>query len=285
MIQLGSILAVVWLYRSKIVGVIAGLGDAAGGPSFRRRHRGRDDSGAARRSAASPDYVKSRPLREPARVRGRVHRWRHRHAGRRAVRPAPTLSTRGATRRCRARSASASVRCSRSFPGVSRSGATIVGGIGDAARQAGGGRVLVFRGDADDVGGVRARAPRGARTAVAGAGRRDRGWLPDGVHLVAAHHQAVPGIRRRDRVRAVRVVSNRPRRAAARGRRRRGGCEDDVVASPPVRHRVLRPGAAGRQHRCAHLGIPRRRRASRRRSTSSTSRTTTAAKCRPGLAF
>ena len=41
-------------------------------------------------------------------------------------------------------------------PGVSRSGATIVGGMLMGLDRAGGGGVLVLPGDADDDGGVRA---------------------------------------------------------------------------------------------------------------------------------
>ena len=80
------------------------------------------------------------------------------------------------------------------IPGVSRSGATIVGGMAARARSRGGRRVLVLSRDADDGGGVRARAARSAATSSPADRRaRDRRRLRDGLPRGAARRQAVPG--------------------------------------------------------------------------------------------
>ena len=61
MIQLGSILAVMWLYRAKILGVVARPAVAARGAAFRADDRRGVRSGAAGRRAAA-DYVKTRAV-------------------------------------------------------------------------------------------------------------------------------------------------------------------------------------------------------------------------------
>ena len=112
--------------------------------------------------------------------------------------------------------------------------------------------------------------------------RRNCRRLRHGVPLVAAHHQAV------SRVRAARRDSRRSRGIASRLAWRcsrpsgQGGCGDDVVASPPVRHGVLRPGAGRHQHRRADLGVRRRRRLHGAALRAVFQANTTAPRCRPG---
>ena len=84
-----------------------------------------------------------------------------------------------------------------------------------AARSSGRGRVLVFSGDANDDGGVRARHARGPAQPRTGPGRGDRGRVRPGVHRGAAGRQAVPWRRPARRVRAVRLVQDCRRGAHA----------------------------------------------------------------------
>ena len=108
----------------------------------------------------------------------------------------------------------------------------------------GGRGVLILRGDSDHVGGIRARSARCRGTHLAGARPRDCRRPRHGVPLVAPRHQAVPGVCRRGRGgRHSRGIASR---LAWRSSRQwgQGGCGDDVVASPAVRHGLLRAGAA-----------------------------------------
>ena len=183
MIQLGSILAVVWLYRAKIVdGRRAGCRrrpDGARGSRCmivaRRRCRRSSPARCSRSSSKSVLYGSF------GGDRGGVHRRRRRHAGRRAV---PAGARRAATwTACRsaARSRSARARRWRSFPACRGRAATIVAAMAMRVDRRGGGRVLVLSGDADDGGGVRARAAGGAARA-----RRRRAALEIAVGFVMA---------------------------------------------------------------------------------------------------
>ncbi len=125
-----------------------------------------------------------------------VHRRRHRHADRRALparaRPCSTRTT----RRCRARSASASCQMLALIPGVSRSGATIVGAHAD--------RASIGRRRRSSRSFWRCRRwRRRSRTicsrcgtiSASARGARDRRRLRDGVRRLAAGRQAVPRVR------------------------------------------------------------------------------------------
>ena len=64
MIQLGSILAIMWLYRAKILAVIAGLPIRAGGAAFRADAARRVRCPRSSPARCSSDFVEARALRE-----------------------------------------------------------------------------------------------------------------------------------------------------------------------------------------------------------------------------
>ena len=168
MIQLGSILAVMWLYRAKIIDIVAGLPVAirtrgvslvrSSWPPFRRLSPAR----SARR------LRQERAVRESIGVRRDVHRRRPRDAGRRAVR-ARRLSFRTPSTRPLSRAfGDRPVPDAGAHPGRVALGRDDRRRDGHGPRPAGGRGVLVLSRDADDGRGVRARAARGAASALAG---------------------------------------------------------------------------------------------------------------------
>ena len=90
------------------------------------------------------------------------------------VRPGADVPDADADADRRARSASASCQTLALVPGVSRSGATIVGGHAAGLDRPAAARVLVLSRDADDDRGVRARPARGAAPSRPARGARDR---------------------------------------------------------------------------------------------------------------
>ena len=94
MIQLGSILAVVWLYRAKLVDDPDGAAVAARGAPVRVQDRAGDGPDADRRRALL-EVRQDGSLRQPPRDGGGVHHRRHRDAGRRTDAPAARRVRRG----------------------------------------------------------------------------------------------------------------------------------------------------------------------------------------------
>ena len=102
-------------------------------------------------------------------------------------------------------------------PGVSRSGATIVGGMLLGLDRPAAAEFSFFlamptmmAAFAHDLMEVRHHLARDAR-------RRDRRWIRHGIHRVRAGRQALSGFRRASRLRAVRVVSDTGGRRVACG--------------------------------------------------------------------
>ena len=157
MIQLGSILAVMWLYRAKIISVVARPARRPGRAAVRADGAGRVPAGARRR-ALLDDFVEQVLARAP-RHRGGVHRRRHRDAARGALRPRRRRHEADRTPLARAFGIGVCQTLAL-IPGVSRSGATIVGARAAGTRPRRGRRVLVFSRDADDDGRVRLQAVR-----------------------------------------------------------------------------------------------------------------------------
>ena len=226
MIQLGSILAVMWLYRAKIVdgrrracrrdpearrfALMIVVGVHAGAGRRRAARRLREDACCTTASAViAVAFI----------VGGIVMLVVER------LRPAPDGASTPSGRRSARALGDRLVSDAGADPGVSRSGATIVGGDADGPRPPGRGGVLVLSRDADDGRGVRARSARGA----APASRRERA-LEIAVGFVMAflaslrRRQAVPGVRQAVGLRAVRLVPHRARRRRCSRRSRRGGC-------------------------------------------------------------
>ena len=210
MIQFGSVLAVMWLYRAKILGAFLGL---PSDPAARRFAlmlviasipaglAGR----AARRLGQEPALSESRSHR------GRLHRRRRRDPADRAL-PAQRRSCSRLTRRpSRGRSPSGVCQMLALVPGVSRSGATIVGGLLLRSRSSGGGGVLVLPRDADAGRRVSARFVGGARPSGARARRGDRHRVRHGVSRRAGGREAVSALRGALRFRPVCLVPHRGR--------------------------------------------------------------------------
>ena len=212
MIQLGSILAVVWLYRAKIINVVAGLATQPGGAAFRRGDRRRHDSGACRRRALRrfrqvASSIRARACLPVAFIVGGIVMLLVER-----LRPAPVVDA-----------TPSDTPLPRAFG---------VGVVPDA--RAGPRRVAVGRDDhRRDCDAARAaRRPRSSRSSWRSRRCRRRSrtsllevrgsavdrraaleiavGLVDGVPLVAAHHQAV------SRVRAARRGSRRSRGIASR---------------------------------------------------------------------
>ena len=150
MIQLGAVLAVMWLYRAKIIGVVSRTAvepTRAASPSC-------SSSRSFRRGLAGVLLVGLRQGPALRRVRHviarRVHRRRRRHAAGRAV-PAARRSCSRPTRRRSARAFGVGV-----LPDAGADSRRVAVGRddrrrpADAARPSGGRGVLVLSGDADD---------------------------------------------------------------------------------------------------------------------------------------
>ena len=193
MIQLGSILAVMWLYRAKIA--------RRSSPGCRRSPR-RGASrcmivlatrAGARRRRAVLEVRQERALRQLRRHRGRVHRRRHRHADRRAV---PAGARRAAT--------STSLPVGRALaigvvPGAGADSRRLAVGRHDRRRRWRCGSIARPPRSSRSFWRCR-RWPRRSRTicwrcgtiSASARGARDRGRLRDGVRRVGARRQAVP---------------------------------------------------------------------------------------------
>ena len=191
MIQLGSILAIMWLYRAKILDVLAGLASKPEARHFALMIVVATIPALAGRRAVLSDFVKgvlyqSFGVIAVAFIVGGivmllVERFR----------PRPTVTSVDEVPIGRAVVVGA-CQALALIPGVSRSGGTIVGGVGDGPRPCGRGGVLLLSRDADDGRGVRAQPARGAAPPGAGARAGDRGRVRDGVRRVPARGQAVP---------------------------------------------------------------------------------------------
>jgi undecaprenyl-diphosphatase len=171
MIQLGSMLAIMWLYRVKIATVIRGL------PSDQNARRFALMIAAAVvpalvGGALLGDYVQAvlyesiRVIAAAFIVGGLVMLLAER------FRPVPTVLDAERVPLGRA-VAVGSCQMLALIPGVSRSGRHDRGWHAAAARSGGGSGVLVLPGDADVGGGVRVRVDEGAQSADAGARARN----------------------------------------------------------------------------------------------------------------
>ena len=170
------------------------------------------------------------------------------------------------------------------IPGVSRSGATIVGGMVMRLDRPAAAEFSFFLAIPTMTRGVRARVPRGAPSAVGGP-RRWRSRVGLVMAFVSSLLVIRPflGVRAAFGLCAVCVVSDRARRRAAGGDGGRVDARHDSVAAPPVRHRIFRPGAAGRQPGGPHLGFRRGRRVHGAALHALFQDSISAPTCRPGL--
>ena len=207
MIQLGAVLAVVWLYRAKIRERAGGPADARAGPAVRAGRAARLRAGVRRRRAAC-GLREDGPVLQPGRhglgLRGR----RPGDAGGGAVASQCDRDGAGgpdaAARLGRRRVPDAGARA-RGLPvGLHHRGRHAAG---PGPRR--GGRVFLLPRHPDDCGRLRARPPGGQGPADHRPRPRDRHRLRGGVRVGRPGHPALPSLRDPRRFRPLRLVSDR----------------------------------------------------------------------------
>jgi hypothetical protein len=214
MIQLGSIFAIMWLYRKKIIDIVGGLLSR-----YEARHFALAivvaTIPALLAGALLSGFIKSVLYESPAVfaaafiVGGLVMLVVER------LRPSPVV--RDAERMPTSRAFGIGLcQMLALIPGVSRT-RSIRPAATARPRPARGRRILLLSGDADDDRGLCARTVRGPASTLVGARARHRHRLRRGVSLVPGGHHALPVVRQALGVCALRLVSHRPRAGRLRG--------------------------------------------------------------------
>ena len=260
MIQLGAVLAVVWLYRRKVWSVVVRAAAQRRGPPLRADGDRRLRAGAGRRGAVLR-FRQAGALLQPGRHRRGLRGRRPGDAGRRAAPARRRRCTRWTTSRPAGPSASACARCWRWCPGCRGPGATIVGGMVMGLERRTAAEFSFFL-SMPTMSAAFAHDLLEVRHALA----PDRA-LAIAIGFVTAFLAALvvvgPFLRFVGRAGFAPFAWYRIVAGTAAARRRRRGLAvgtGDAVAAPQFHHRVLRHRAAHRERRGAGLGLPVRRR-------------------------